>query len=327
VDAAVGFSDVKDETADFKTRGGLELTAPIDDITWLTQTTHNITWTTTGSTMGNIDIYYDGAASNTWDLGTKIFSGVAASAQSQLWTVPSVATNTGHYQFYFWTSVNTHIDIAEIQLEHKDHATNFTVGTRSEIVDLSGNESHGVLNGTTSDNDGSIVFNGTSDYIDLNAKSIIAPNTGSISAWVKASAWNPTRMTIFTSDIGANWVSLRLALFTNYYDIITFTISNGTSYIGDGMNTGPLDVDTWYNIVGTYDGSIVKLYLNSVIKDSYASSITPGSFTPSHTGIGSNYYADRFWNGNIAIVNIYDKTLTQDEITQNFNALRGRFGI
>jgi hypothetical protein len=33
------------------------------------------------------------------------------------------------------------------------------------------------------------------------------------------------------------------------------------------------------------------------------------------------------WNGEIALFQIYNKALTASEIQQNFNALRGRFGI
>jgi hypothetical protein len=34
-----------------------------------------------------------------------------------------------------------------------------------------------------------------------------------------------------------------------------------------------------------------------------------------------------FFNGNVGNVQIYNRALTQAEITQNFNALRGRYGI
>jgi hypothetical protein len=33
------------------------------------------------------------------------------------------------------------------------------------------------------------------------------------------------------------------------------------------------------------------------------------------------------FDGNIAITRIYEKALSQDEVSQNFNALRGRFGV
>jgi hypothetical protein len=40
-------------------------------------------------------------------------------------------------------------------------------------------------------------------------------------------------------------------------------------------------------------------------------------------GSGDNYW----WTGEIYLVMMYDRELSQAEITQNFNALRGRFGL
>ena len=37
--------------------------------------------------------------------------------------------------------------------------------------------------------------------------------------------------------------------------------------------------------------------------------------------------ADRYFEGNIAAAQIYNRALTADEITTNFNALRNRYGI
>ncbi|MCK5015026.1 MAG: hypothetical protein KAS66_14535, partial [Candidatus Omnitrophica bacterium] len=103
------FPDVKGETVNFKTRGGLELTAPIGGITWLAgSTVQSITWDYYGDNMSTIDIYYDDDSTDgrTWDATTKIFSGVDPGADgsgSKLWaggsgdaaSVPKLATNTG----------------------------------------------------------------------------------------------------------------------------------------------------------------------------------------------------------------------------------------
>ena len=34
-----------------------------------------------------------------------------------------------------------------------------------------------------------------------------------------------------------------------------------------------------------------------------------------------------WWSGRLAGIKVYNKTLSQAEVTQNFNAMRGRFGI
>jgi hypothetical protein len=37
--------------------------------------------------------------------------------------------------------------------------------------------------------------------------------------------------------------------------------------------------------------------------------------------------ANQFFGGNIAQASVYNKVLTHDEIQQNYNALKGRFGL
>jgi hypothetical protein len=46
-------------------------------------------------------------------------------------------------------------------------------------------------------------------------------------------------------------------------------------------------------------------------------------YSSGYTYGGDNYW----WKGEIYLVMMYDRDLSQAEITQNFNALRGRFGL
>jgi hypothetical protein len=46
-------------------------------------------------------------------------------------------------------------------------------------------------------------------------------------------------------------------------------------------------------------------------------------YSSGYTYGGDNYW----WTGEIYLVMMYDRELSQAEITQNFNALRGRFGL
>jgi hypothetical protein len=64
------------------------------------------------------------------------------------------------------------------------------------------------------------------------------------------------------------------------------------------------------------------------------SGITTATNTTSHASsvlndikIAQDDAGSRFFNGNIAISQLYNRALSADEITQNFNALKGRFGV
>ena len=43
--------------------------------------------------------------------------------------------------------------------------------------------------------------------------------------------------------------------------------------------------------------------------------------------IGSDYDYTRLLNGYIGLVTVHNRELTQEEITNNYNALKGRFGL
>jgi hypothetical protein len=65
-----------------------------------------------------------------------------------------------------------------------------------------------------------------------------------------------------------------------------------------------------------------------------ASGITTSTNTVSHTSttiddikIGVDDFSSRYFAGNIAIANIYNRALTPDEILQNYNATKSRYNL
>ena len=87
-----------------------------------------------------------------------------------------------------------------------------------------------------------------------------------------------------------------------------------------------LTAGQWYQVVGTYDGTANQLYLNGAFVSSTASTSVPAS---GGAGIRlmRRWDADQFWGGRLGIVRIYDAALTAQQVTQNYNANRSRFGL
>jgi hypothetical protein len=82
----------------------------------------------------------------------------------------------------------------------------------------------------------------------------------------------------------------------------------------------------WYHIVGTYDGTNLKLYVNGTLVRTAAGS---GSHTAGSGGyvLMNRWDGDNYWSGKLSVVRVYDKGLTQSDVTNNYSAENTRFGL
>jgi len=87
-----------------------------------------------------------------------------------------------------------------------------------------------------------------------------------------------------------------------------------------------LPANGWYHLVGTYDGSNVKLYVNNTLTQTQAQNETPTS-----GGIGIRFMRtwnfNQYWGGGLAVIRIYTGALTTGQIATNYNASKTRFGL
>jgi len=191
-------------------------------------------------------------------------------------------------------------------------------------TDLSGNGNNGTLtNGPTynSANGGSIVFDGTNDIVNT---SYISSNAFTWSVWFKTNVVSSGYRNIISIP-SPNYM---LLLMDGSTPNLGFWTSDALS--GQSLSTPTIAVNTWYNAVFVREGNSItngyKTYVNSV---SYGSANT-GNWSASNTislGGRTNDGGIQFMNGNISQVSIYNRALTSTEITQNFNALKSRFGL
>jgi hypothetical protein len=194
--------------------------------------------------------------------------------------------------------------------------------------DLSGNNKNGTLTNFPiapfdGSNGGNIVFDGTDDYVVLNS-SIALGNTFTINAFIKLTNNNSDTSIIGTDANGAdNWLGINTnkiyALFTQTADVNNNAITGNTTLLNN----------QWYHVTITINTSTVNVYLNGV-QDATPKTVafTIGDWSDLFAiGRRSVYVAQRYFLGNIAYIQAYNRTLSASEILQNFNAQRGRFGI
>lgn len=203
-------------------------------------------------------------------------------------------------------------------------------GAGSTWSDLSGNGNHGTLtNGPTfsSSNGGSIVFDGTNDRCD------IANNTN----------LNPTVAITFgaivnLSGYGYNYAPIifKQNNYTSLYEQYSLYLNNSSvGAVVTGINRSQkiaiLNQDLrnqYLHLVGTCDteNDLLCLYVNGVLKHSVAFTSTfdistqklrIGYMDTSYLGVSA---------GKIFTTYIYNRALSAQEIRQNYNATRGRYG-
>jgi hypothetical protein len=204
-----------------------------------------------------------------------------------------------------------------------DAGMNSSYSGSGEIwTDLSGNSNTGTLtNGPTysSANGGSIVFDGSNDYVSIpNAlSSISGSNSHTFSFWFNA------------SNLSTDKIPFSSGLAGNYYIELTssvFYVQIGSSYRTYSLSTS---TNTWYNVCFVKNGinDAGDLYINSSLKSSYAGSITSTPSGLSSLFLGRYFNVGYAFPGNIAQVSIYNRALSAAEISQNYNALKHRFGL
>jgi prepilin-type N-terminal cleavage/methylation domain-containing protein len=204
-------------------------------------------------------------------------------------------------------------------------------GSGTTWLDLSGNGNNGtLLNGVgyNSANGGSLSFDGVNDYVDAGLSPSVRTSNLTYEVWIKFSVSQSSRtiMGIYADGIGGALIGIH-DNFPNRIKFHTNSIGSGNGVIG----TNQLNNNIWTHVVGTYDSSglrTMKLYVNSLLNTTLNGPTTPNYPSDRNLNIGRwTGGGTQYFNGNIASTKIYNRALTQDEIQQNFNATKGRFGL
>ena len=185
-----------------------------------------------------------------------------------------------------------------------------------------GQSNNGTLtNGPTfnSSNGGSIVFDGTNDRIEIGSDMFNPNSNFTISAWVNLDATSGN-YTIVSDYSTSGSFQLRYKNGFGLQIIDSTVVLVGTFSSSETLATG-----TWYNITVIRSSNTYTYYLNGSSVSTITSSNTydrgPQTLAANHFG------TSEYWDGKIAQVFAYSSALTAAEVLQNYNALKGRFGL
>jgi hypothetical protein len=191
--------------------------------------------------------------------------------------------------------------------------------------DLTKNQNIGTLINGPTFNSGSIVFDGVDDYI-----SIPPFNFGTADFTISYWLYKNSRNYRYVQDLGGSNtgnISLGPGNGGQISENAGINVYGGSKVLSVGTELGA----TWYPINEFFEltisrsGSVSKLYLNGLL-------IYTDTATGNYGGVSNSKISDYGggsypFDGKIANVKFYNKLLTQQEVLQNYNALKGRFGL
>jgi hypothetical protein len=167
---------------------------------------------------------------------------------------------------------------------------------------------------------GAFSFDGVDDVITI--PTIVGLTDFTISIWFQSTGAGTTGATIYNTLMGQG--SLNRILVATGVNKFVLAQMGGSNYIT--TNTCPFNV--WNNVTYTYDSvnDIAQFYVNNIKEASQSNASVTYSVSPHFLGSADNPITNYAMKGFISSFFMYNRKLSDDEVTNNYNTLRGRFG-
>jgi len=287
-----------------------------------------------GELAENLDIliYLDENEDEDFDLGidTLIYQGkVRGILQGDLFNYPLLSGDSKEFTME-WELASSVGNIVQSDKTGYDINFELTQNKQEEIVgdwhfdenagavayDSSGYGNQGTINGATwadGKYNPALNFDGNNDYVEVSHSSSlnISGSQITLEAWIKANA---------LPSSGERWQILGKA------DAYALQIADGGGgkarvWLGPLTNSVQTDaseisIGEWYHLVGVYDSSSVKIYINGVLKKEVSK--TGNQATSSSNLIIGARIPGGYFNGIIDEARIYNRALSGTEISENY---------
>jgi hypothetical protein len=241
------------------------------------------------------------------------------------------------------------VKIYNVALTQREIMEEMHNGKPGPILDLDFNESSGSIayDKSGQGNDGTILSNtswalgqncvsGNCVYIDgtnsaLNSiqvsedDSLDAVSGLSVSLWFKIDSLKNHQIIYKRQDSGIPQ-DFSYMLYVSSNNVLDFRVSNESGTVGYAYYSEPLIISTWYHVVGIYNGSEVKIYVDGSARNNTSEALTGNV-------LDSNGYlqiggldGSAMMDGSIDELRIYPYALTSWEIKQEYVHSKGQFG-
>ena len=282
-------------------------------------------------------------------------SGASGAASANI-LANSTAIGDGWYRFsYTFTPANTgvsanfrvivapqgtnktHFWWRKLQLEEKSFRTAFIEGTRSNtqsIIDETG-RSIATANSITYNSNNTFSF-GSGSVVPISVPLSTALNKleGSINMWVYPTSYSGSnglfvnRDSSTTNSLDWLWIGI-----WNSGSLLYFRTGNSAGCCNNDLTIAGstnIPLNTWTNVCVTWkSANTAAIYTNGVLRTSRTISAIPETnpTTNGSIGLGHESGGTASWVGQIGYSEIYNTQLNATQVLQNFDAIRGRYGI
>ena len=262
----------------------------------------------------------DGVDDNTWN------ATVTSTTEWQRYTFTRTNISAGQMNMYIRRNSGGNIYVRNVQIESTLFATPFVNGTRSNtqaIVDLTNNNTL-TATSLTYANDGTFSFNGSSSWIELPTSSLFDSQSITMESWNKPTATAQSGFLFEKGQVNTQYSNFYNSDGTFYFRTIGLSPQDLTFAAATHIIAGQ-----WNHIVCVVGSGTKTVYINGVQR--YQQTGVTGTIPTGQT----NQYVGKYgggainypFNGSIGVSKVYNRVLTETEVQQNFNALRGRYGI
>lgn len=270
------------------------------------------------SNLGNLS-YGGSSSTSNWPVGKWVRCSV---------TITTMTGDTNLYiSNYIGAQIGDKVAYYCPQIEQKSHMTQHTGPARSVtegLLDLTGNATIDLSNNVSFDSTAHPIFNGTGNYINTNYGANINPynNPFSVNMWIKPDSLSNAMFCSSGQGRGNGDSNQRfyLSIYGSNWDW-----GIRTSGWSAGGTMTPADTN-WNMITVTMDpsNSLARFYLNST--QIYTKAID-NAFVLNDNFWIANHDNNYHFSGQLTIFKIYNKALSQEEISYNFDISKDRFGL
>ena len=198
-------------------------------------------------------------------------------------------------------------------------------GSGTTVYDLIGSNSGTLANGVGFQTNvgGDWSFDGTNDYINISGlDSSFQISQGTIEAWIKPSSDGTDQMVCGLGGGGTTGATRVIRILSNQWGYVGYGSTNE-----DWSSIASVTFNTWAHVLIGWNGTSLTFWLNGTQYTATRTGIVTPNSSVIRLGVSPWSTTNRPFEGNIANFKFYNTLLSTQEVLQNYNAQKSRFGL